>query len=90
MTLEAANIATAGKLAEQLTVQSSRSPFTSLGTLTEEAISGARSIKSAAEIGNPAVPSGFAKYATETFDSLAGKFQVHFYKNPSTGETFSD
>ena len=85
----ASNVANAGRLAEQLTVQSSKSPFTAAGTLTKEAIAGSRQIISPDQIKNAAaVPSGFGKYATETFDSLAGKFQAHFYKNPTTGETF--
>ena len=85
---EASNVANAGRLAEQLTVQSAKSPFTAAGTLTEEAIAGSRQIISSDQIKNAAVPAGFGKYATETFDSLAGKFQAHFYKNPNTGETF--
>lgn len=39
-------------------------------------------------LGNPAIPSGFGKYATQTFSSPSGPFQVHFYMNPTTGEVF--
>ena len=84
----ASSIANAGRLVEQLTVQSAQSPFTAAGTLTKEATASSRQIISPDQIKNAAVPSGFGKYATETFDSLAGKFQAHFYKNSTTGETF--
>jgi len=38
------------------------------------------------KLSNPAIPNGFGKYTTGTFQSPAGDFQVHFYKNPTTGE----
>ena len=37
---------------------------------------------------SPAIPAGFGKYSTQTFQSPAGDFQVHFYKHPVTGEVF--
>ncbi len=39
-------------------------------------------------LNNPAIPKGFGKYTTDTFRSSAGDFQMHFYKNPTTGEVF--
>ncbi len=87
---EASNIANAGRLAEQLTFQSAKSPFTAAGTLTQDAINGSKVVPGleAGMLGNPAIPSGFGKYTTGTFQSPAGDFQMHFYKNPTTGEAF--
>ena len=85
---EAYNIAEARKLAEQLTAQSARSPFTAAGTLTQDAINGAKEIIAPGKLSNPAIPSGFGKYATDVFRSPAGDFTMHFYKNPTTGEAF--
>ena len=87
---EAYNIANASKLAEQLTAQSARSPFTAAGTLTQDAINNSQVIRGleAGRLSNPAIPSGFGKYTTDTFRSPAGDFQMHFYQNPTTGEAF--
>ena len=85
---EAYNVANATKLADQLTLQSAKSPFTTAGTLTQDAIKGAEQIIASERLMNPNIPSGFGKYATDTFRSPAGDFQMHFYKNPTTGEAF--
>ncbi len=39
-------------------------------------------------MGNPAIPEGFGKYMTSTYQSPAGNFQVHFYMNPTTGQVY--
>ncbi|MDO8653461.1 MAG: RHS repeat-associated core domain-containing protein [Undibacterium sp.] len=86
---EAYNVANATKLADQLTLESARSPFTAAGTLTQDAINSAKAVKNLGpgQLSNPAIPSGFGKYTTGTFQSPAGDFQMHFYKN-STGQVF--
>ena len=60
------------------------------GMLTQDAINGARAIErlGPGQLSNPAIPSGFGKYTTETFQSPAGNFQTHFYMNPTSGEIF--
>ncbi|WP_228553566.1 hypothetical protein, partial [Pseudoalteromonas sp. PPB1] len=85
---EADNIANGPKLANQLTLESANSPFTKSGKLTDGAIKGSREIIPASSINNPAIPKGFSKYSTETFQSPSGNFQTHFYKNSKTGEVF--
>ena len=87
---EAYNVANASKLAEQLRRKSANSPFTVSGTLTQEAINNANPIRGleAGTLSNPNIPAGFGKYTTDVFRSPAGDFQVHFYKNPTTGEVF--
>ena len=86
--LEAQNIANASKLAEQLKMQSAKSPFTANGKLTPDATQGAEMIIKPGDLNNPNIPPGFGKYATETFQSPAGDFTMHFYKNPTNGEVF--
>jgi hypothetical protein len=49
---------------------------------------GSRQIIAPGQLGNPAVPQGFGKFSTQTFQSPSGPFQVHFYMNPSTEEIF--
>lgn len=87
---EAYNVANASKLAEQLRLASASSPFTTSGTLTQQAINSASAIRGleAGRLGNTNIPAGFGKYTTEVFNSPSGNFQVHFYKNPTTGEVF--
>lgn len=84
------NIATAPKLAEQLRLQSARSPFTASGKLTPQVISDSRLIIPNSKIGNPNVPSTYNKYSTPTFQSPTGDFQTHFYMNPKTGDVRYD
>jgi filamentous hemagglutinin len=87
-TASAQNIATIRPLAQQLQLESANSPFTPTGMLTNDAISSAKQVPGLGpgELSNPAIPPGFGKYTTDTFQSSAGNFQVHFYKNPNTGE----
>jgi len=42
----------------------------------------------AGQLGNPAIPQGFSKFATDTFASPSGPFQAHIYMNPVTGEVY--
>jgi filamentous hemagglutinin len=82
------NVADAKRLADQLRMQSANSPFTNDGKLNQNAINNAKPVPGLGpgELSNPAIPSGFGKYTTETFQSPSGNFQVHFYRNPTTGE----
>ncbi len=86
----ASNIATARKLADQLGLESAKSPFTETGKLTNDAIKTSREIKTLLQLKNPAIPSGFSKFSTETFHSPAGNFKIHFYKNLRDGGIFYD
>jgi RHS repeat-associated protein len=80
----AANIANGPRLAQQLSLESANSPFTASGELTQDAINSSRQIIAPGELGNPAIPQGVGKYATSTFQSPSGDFQVHYYMNPTT------
>jgi len=80
------NIATAPKLAAGLRLQSARSPFKANGTLTDDAIANSRKIIDASEIGDRAIPRGFSKFSTQTFQSPSGDFQSRFLRNENTGE----
>lgn len=86
----AQNIANAQKLAQQLQLESATSPFTATGMLTQDAINSAKPVPGMGpgELGNPAIPSGFGKYTTDSYQSPAGAFQVHFYMNPTTGQVY--
>ncbi|KKB60838.1 hypothetical protein WM40_26870, partial [Robbsia andropogonis] len=84
----AQNIATASQLAQQLQLESANSPFTVSGTLTHEAIDSSTQIFPPGSMGNPAIPEGFGKYTTSTYQSPAGNFQVHYYMNPTTGQVY--
>lgn len=86
----AQNIANGPRLAKQLTEESARSPFAASGTLTKDALASSRPLPNLGpgQLNNPAIPSGFGKYTTETFRSPSGNFQVHFYMNPTTREVF--
>ncbi|GAB2195100.1 hypothetical protein MAH2_29960 [Sessilibacter sp. MAH2] len=85
---EADNIANGPKLAKQLTNESARSPFNASGGLTEGTIKNSTKIIDSSQIKNSAIPKGYSKYTTETFQSPSGNFQTHFYKNDKTGEVF--
>ncbi len=74
------------RLNQQLSAQSA---FNASGGLSQEAIAGADEIIPASSLGNPAIPSGFSKFTTQSFDSPSGPFQVHFYQNPTTGEIWT-
>jgi len=78
----------APRLAQQLLREEASSAFTETGELSQEAIQGSRQIIAPGELGNPSIPQGFGKYATESFNSPSGPFQIHFYHNPTTNEVF--
>jgi len=86
----ASNAANGPRLAQQLTQQSARSPFTATGQLTGDAIDASKPVPNLGpgQLSNPNIPAGFGKYTTQTFQSPAGNFQAHFYKNPLTGEVY--
>ena len=76
-------------LCKQLRQESAGSPWTEDGLgLTDDAINGAREIIPPGQIGNSGIPGGFGKWATGTFQSPAGDFQAHFYRNAQTGENY--
>jgi hypothetical protein len=81
----AANAVNGVRLAQQL---SAESMFNPAGGLSQEALAGSRQIIAAEDLGNPAIPVGFAKYTTDLFDTPVGPGQVHFYMNPSTREVW--
>jgi hypothetical protein len=83
-----ANVANGVRLSQQLARESAESAFTASGELSEGAIAGSREIIPAGQLGNPAIPQGFSKFATDTFASPSGPFQAHFYMNPVTGEVY--
>jgi len=76
------------RLASDLVRSEAESAFTATGELSSEALQGSRPIIAPGELGNSAIPQGFGKYATESFNSPSGPFQVHFYMNPTTNEVF--
>jgi hypothetical protein len=86
------NVATGTKLAAQLRAESASSPFSPDGTLTPDALAGADPIPNLGpgQLGNPAIPAGYGKYTTQTFQSPSGSYQVHFYENPTTGDVLYD
>jgi RHS repeat-associated protein len=88
--VDASNVANIPRLARQLTNESARSPFLPNGALTKEALARSRAMPNLGpgQLSNPAIPAGYGKYTTETFQSLAGDYQMHFYMNPGTGEVF--
>ena len=77
----ASNVANGVRLAKWLASEEVRSIFNSDGTLTPSAISRARLIITYDDIRNPAVPEGYAKYQTDSFNTPSGKMSVHFYMN---------
>jgi hypothetical protein len=72
-------------LRQDLLRQEAASAFTAIGQLSPGAISGARVIIPAGQLGNPNIPAGFSKMSTRTFQSPSGDFQTHFYQNTGTG-----
>lgn len=76
------------RLSEQLALESANSAFTASGELSEGAIAGANEFIPAGQLGNLAIPGGFAKFTTDTFASPSGPFTVRFYMNPATGDVF--
>jgi|CZKU01.1.fsa_nt_gi hypothetical protein len=84
----ASSAANGPRLAMQLAQQEAESAFTATGELSPQAIQGATRLFAPGELGNPAIPQGFGKFTTQTFQSPSGPFQVHFYMDASSGETF--
>src|SRR5207249_1611632 len=80
-------LGTLSQLASQLRLASAESVFQADGTLTQSAIDSSTNIIDAADIKNPSVPSGYSKYTTESFQSPAGDFKVHFYMD-NNGNVF--
>jgi hypothetical protein len=75
-------------LGRSLAAREAAGAFTASGELSPAALQGAKQIFSPGTLGNPAIPAGFGKFTTGTFQSPAGRFQVHFYMNPATREVF--
>ena len=83
-----ANAPTLYNLGRQLRAEQAASAFTKSGGLSEEAPFRTQGRSAPGTLGNPAIPEGFGKFATDTFQSPSGPFQVHFYMNPTTSEIF--
>jgi hypothetical protein len=75
-------------LSRQLAQEEAASAFGVDGGLTAAAIRESRMIIPPGELGNPSLPGGVGKFATPSFRSPSGSFQVHFYMNPTTGSVF--
>jgi len=56
------------------------------GTISEQGVQNSRMIIPNSQLNNPEIPAGFNKYSTQTYSTSSGKYQTHFYRNPSTGE----
>jgi len=82
------NIANGPRLTQQLTWESATSSFNLDGTLTQQAIRDSQLIIGPQRIINPAVPSGYGKYSTQTLQSPYGDFQTHFYMNQESGNVY--
>lgn len=83
--MEAETSLTAGQLRM---VREAKSLFTPDGRLTPEAIANSHEIIPATKLINPAIPKGFSKWTTKTYPSPSGDFQIHFYRNSTSGEVF--
>ena len=82
------SVSTLANLGRKLAAQEAAGVFTVTGELSRTTVKGAREIIGAESLGNPAIPAGFSKFATESFASPSGRFRVHFYMNPATEEIF--
>jgi RHS repeat-associated protein len=82
------NVANMIPLKDALKLQSTAWPFDESGSLTNDAIAHSKEIIAAGDIGNLDVPRGFSKYSTQTYQSLSGDFQVHFYYNAATKQPY--
>jgi hypothetical protein len=90
----ASSAANGARLAAKLTLEEATEVFTKAGGLAPEVIGSSRLIIDGARLNNPAVVAeltkdgsriaDWGKYATETFKSPLGEFQVHFYYNKVT------
>ena len=91
----ATNAADLPRLVEQLRLEEAVSAFDELGQLSPEIIARSTPIIEGRRIGNPAVVRSLTsdgssitewyKYTTRSIDSPSGPFQVHFYRNSSSG-----
>jgi len=61
--------------------------YTDAGELTQQAVDDSNLIIPPEDIGNPAVPDGYGKYALD-IDTPSGSAQIHYYMNPQTGDIF--
>ncbi|MFI1763560.1 putative T7SS-secreted protein [Streptomyces sp. NPDC020800] len=87
----------AQQLADQLRAETAGSVFNKEGWLAPEAIKESRLLIPGEDLGNEEVRqlmtsdgsnlSDWGKYATPTYPSPYGDFQVHYYYNPATGRT---
>ncbi len=84
------NAATKAPLKRQLTLEEANSAFRSDGKLKGRTIAGSKQIIAPEKIANKAVPTEYGKSTTQTFQSPYGDFQVHFYRNPATGDVYYD
>jgi len=92
------NVVNGVRLAQQLTREEAASVFTPGGDLRPEVIAQSREIINGSQLGNKQLISeltsngsdiaDWGKYASPTFRSPAGAFQVHFYYNPVINEVF--
>ncbi len=90
----AANAADGVRLAQQLTSEEAGSLFTGTGGLREDVMASSRLIIPGVDLDNSEVIAeltsdgsrieDWGKYATPSFRSPSGKFQVHFYYNDTT------
>ncbi|MGY4900155.1 RHS repeat domain-containing protein [Micromonospora aurantiaca (nom. illeg.)] len=91
------NAANGVRLADQLKRQGAFAIFKGAGKLHPDVIAGSRRIIGGDKLNNPKVIealtadgsdiSDWGKYTSQTYESLDGPFQVHFYHNPVTGAT---
>jgi len=90
LTNPAQNVGNIPKLVNQLQLESANSPFAANGTLTQTVLDEAIPVPrlGPGQLSNPAIPAGYGKYTTGTYQSPYGDFQVHFYMNPETQEVF--
>jgi RHS repeat-associated protein len=68
-------------LGRDLASAEASSVFSAEGGLSAEAIASSRMIIPSYQLRNPAIDDGFSKFATQTYLSPSGPFQVHFYMN---------
>ncbi|MFI9275944.1 RHS repeat domain-containing protein [Kitasatospora sp. NPDC052896] len=87
------------QLASQFRIESASSPFTEDGRLTQEALDASEPAIPGSKLGNPVLQQRFAarggaaqwaKYASPTYASPFGDYQLHFYYNNTSGEVMYD
>jgi hypothetical protein len=85
---QADNVVDGLRLNQQLRLESANSVFDADGSLSQGALNGSKQIFAPGTMENTNIPAGFGKCTTATYQSPSGSFQVHFYKNPTSGEVF--